>query len=168
MCNQALVGRVGEFNGVLNGDDSQAVLAVEVVNHGGQGGALAAAGGARDQHQPPRLFGNLLDHRWQEELLEGLDCQGNSPGDEAKLPLLVEHVDAESRHFGDAVGEIAAPFGVDALHLSLIGRLGDELTNLVGRNGGYVHRLYNAVKANHGGASYLDVQVAGAELNGCP
>jgi hypothetical protein len=41
------------FDGVLHGDDMLLRALVNVVNHGGEGGGLAAARGPGYQHQPP-------------------------------------------------------------------------------------------------------------------
>ena len=54
---------VEDLDGILDGDDVLAQVAVDVVDHGRQGGGLAGAGGAGDQHHAPRLQSQLLHHR---------------------------------------------------------------------------------------------------------
>lgn len=44
---------------------------VEVVDHGGQGGRFARAGGTGHQHQTTRDFDDLLEYRWCAQLFKG-------------------------------------------------------------------------------------------------
>jgi hypothetical protein len=106
---------VHEFDGVFDGDDAFAVAGVDDVDHGGEGGGFAAAGGAGDEDESARCEGDLADYRGEPELFDG----GNGVGDDAEgaapLAFFVINIDAEAGHAGDDVGEIDGAVGLEAL-----------------------------------------------------
>jgi hypothetical protein len=90
-----LVG-VEHLDGVLDRHDVDGVVGVDVVDHGRQGGGLARAGRAGDQHQAAGLLGQAGDHGGQAQLPDGhgplLDPAQHHPDRAA----LAEGVDPEA------------------------------------------------------------------------
>ena len=60
--------RVQVLDGVLDGDDVKGLLGVDLVDHGGEGGRLAAAGWTGDQDQSAGFVAQRLDDVGQAEL----------------------------------------------------------------------------------------------------
>jgi hypothetical protein len=58
------------FDRVFDGQDVARAVLVAVVQHRGDGGGLARAGGADDQHQPALLHDDVGEHRRQAEVVE--------------------------------------------------------------------------------------------------
>ncbi len=79
---------------------------VDVVDHGGQCGALAATGGAGDQHQAALFLGDLLEYLRETELVERLDPEGDDAEHHADRAALLEYVAAETAQPRDAVSEV--------------------------------------------------------------
>ena len=68
--DDALVVLEDEFDRIFQRDDVLFEIGVDVLDHRGQGGGLAAAGGAGDQHDAARRFGDVPDLLQQAEFLE--------------------------------------------------------------------------------------------------
>ena len=66
---------------------------VDVVDHGGQRGGLAAAGGAGDQDQPAGFIGQFFQHFGQAKLVQGGDLIVEQAQRGRRPALLVKHVD---------------------------------------------------------------------------
>ena len=62
LVQQALLGFVYEFDGVLDGEDVLIAAVVDVVDHRRQGGGLTGACWARNQHQTSWHRGDVLEH----------------------------------------------------------------------------------------------------------
>ena len=62
LSHQALAARMQELDGLFDGENVLPAAAVDVVHHRRQRGALAAAGGAGDQHQALAGVGDALEH----------------------------------------------------------------------------------------------------------
>ena len=58
---------------ILDRHDVRGARGVDVVDHRGERGALAAAGRAGDQHEPALFLGNALEDRRKAELVDRLD-----------------------------------------------------------------------------------------------
>src|SRR5262249_31105953 len=93
---------------ILDGDDLAAVRVVDQVEHRGQGGTLAAAGGPGEQGQPALGQGDVADDRGELELLDRADLQLDDAEDHRGGPRLAVHVTAEPGHARDRVGEVEA------------------------------------------------------------
>ena len=78
-----LVGE-GELDRVLDGEDVQRLAFVDVIEHGGDGRALAAAGDAGQDDQAFGELAQLLDGRRQAELLEIGDVGVDAAGDQRR------------------------------------------------------------------------------------
>src|SRR6185312_7851121 len=97
---------VHELHRVLDGDDVLVVGAVDDVDHRGEGGGLAGAGGAGDQHQPLLEMGEALDGLGQVELRQRHDRLRDDAEDGAAAVLLAQEVGAEAGEAFEAVGEV--------------------------------------------------------------
>ena len=75
---------------------------------------LARTGRPGYQDQPALLQGDLLENLGQQQLLDGVDLEGNHPEDYPDGAALLEHVDAEARHGGD-LERAGRPGDVDTL-----------------------------------------------------
>src|SRR5712692_10141608 len=106
LVDDAALMAVDELDGILDRDDVPLELAVDLVDHGGEGRALARPGGARHEHQPAGPLGELRDHGRQAQLLERLHVEGNLPDHERHAAALLEAVAAESGEVLDPKGEV--------------------------------------------------------------
>ena len=97
---------VDELDRILHGHDVLVALVVDLVDHGGQRGRLARAGGTGDQHQPAWLVAELLDDLGQPQLVERSNLERDSSEHPGHVPLLQEHVAAEARQTLHAEREI--------------------------------------------------------------
>ena len=95
-----------ELDRVFDGHDVRAAVVVDVVDHRRERRALAAAGGAGDEHEAALFVGDPLQHLRQAELVDRADLHGNDAEDQADRAALLEHVAAEPAEAGDAVGEV--------------------------------------------------------------
>src|SRR2546430_983080 len=108
-----------ELPGILDGDDVLVALAVDLVDHRGQGGRLARAGGAGDEHQAARLVADLFDHDGQTELLESEDLVGDLAIDGGGGAALVEDVGSEPRQPLDAERDVELEVFFEAVLLGV-------------------------------------------------
>ena len=167
LVDDRLVVAVQVFDRVFDGDDVGRARAVDVVDHRGQRRALAAAGGAGDEHQAALFGGDFLQHRRQAELLDAAHAHRNDAQDHADGAALLEDVAAEAAEPGHAVGEVdllrvLEPLAVRRRH-DRRGHLDQILViELAARRDR--HEL--AVDARHREAADLEVQVGGALVDG--
>ncbi len=133
LVDQAVLVLVQVFDRILDGEDVLVALAVDLVDHRRQGGRLAGAGGAGDQHQAARLLADLLDHRGQVEVAEGLDLVGDGPEHRGHRAALVEDVGAEAGEPLDAEREVELEVFLETVLLD-VGE--DRVGDLLGVGGG--------------------------------
>ena len=81
--DRLLVGE-DELDRVLDGQDVHRFALVDVVEHRGDGGALAAAGDAGQDDHALVEVAELLDRRRQAQLLEGGNLSIDAPGHQAE------------------------------------------------------------------------------------
>ena len=91
---------------VLDRHDVRRAGRVDVVDHRRQRRALAAAGGAGDEHEAALFRGDPLQDGRQAELVDGLDAGRDHAQDQADGAALLEHVAAEAAQAGKAVGQV--------------------------------------------------------------
>ena len=94
------------FDGVLDGDDVIAPVLVGVADHGGQGGGLARAGGAGDEHEPPGPQGQFGQQVGQRKFGQARHGLGNGPEGGGQAPFLAEIVGPETADARRGVGEV--------------------------------------------------------------
>ena len=101
------------------------VIVVEEVDHAGQAGRLAGAGGAGDEEQAAGADDEALDRLGHPHVLELEELRGNLPHHDAEVAALAEdgHAKADAVRVGDREVGAAfllnlglAPVGRDALH----------------------------------------------------
>jgi len=96
---------------VLDGHDVRRARGVDVLDHGGQRGGLAAARGPGHEHQAALFLRDALEHRGQSQLVDRLDAGWNDAQHEADGATLLEHVAAEAPEARYAVRQdLAAAF----------------------------------------------------------
>jgi hypothetical protein len=108
---------VHELDRVLDRDDVAAALAVDLVEHRRERGALARPRGPGDEHEPARLLGHLRHHRRQPELAERLDHERHLPHGQRHAAALLERVAAEAGELRDAEREVELVLLLEALLL---------------------------------------------------
>ena len=106
LVDERLVVAVQVLDRVLDRHHVRRARRVDVVDHRGERGALAAAGRAGDEDQAALFLRDPLQHRRQAELVDRLDPVGNDAQDEADGAALLEDVGAEAAEPRDAVGEV--------------------------------------------------------------
>ncbi len=103
--DDGLVVLVQVFDRVLDGDDVRRSRVVDVVDHGREGGALAAARGAGHEHEAALLLRDLLEDGRQVQLVDRLHLEGDDEHG-ADGAALLEDVAAEPAEARHAVGEV--------------------------------------------------------------
>lgn len=86
------------------------LVAVDVVDDGGQRGGFTGTGGAGNQHQAGPHVGEFLDHRWNAQLFQRSDFCGNETEDGAQSMLLLKVVAAEAGSFVHFIGKVQIAF----------------------------------------------------------
>ena len=135
------------------------VLLVDLVDHRGQGGGLARAGGPGDQDQAAGLVGHLGHDGGQAQLFERPDLVGDAaerPGDGAALH---EDVGAEAGQALDAEGEVKLPVFLEFVFLVVVQDAVDHLLGLGRRERRVLDPLQQAVDADQRRRVGGDVQV---------
>src|SRR6202451_2084574 len=96
LVHQAVFVHVHKLDGILNGQDVIVALAVDFVDHGGEGGGFSGTGRPRHQHQTTRLVAKLADDRGQPKLIEGFDFEWNKTKHGSGCATLIKYVGAEA------------------------------------------------------------------------
>ena len=98
--------RVDEFNGVLDGDDVAREVGVNVVDHRGERGRFAGAGGAGDDDEALVEVAEFFQRFGELERVEGKNFCRDLAEDGGLAPVIVKVIAAETGEAGDLVGEI--------------------------------------------------------------
>ena len=99
--------RVEELDGVLEGDDVDSGGLVELVQHRGEGGGLAGAGGAGDEDQAGLLLDDLAKDGLELEGIHGGHLGIELADDHGEVAVLAEDIHAEPADALDGVRAIA-------------------------------------------------------------
>jgi len=97
LVDQAALGLVHELDRVLDGEDVVGTVVIAMVDHAGQRGRLARAGGAGDQHQPARQHAQVAEDLRGAQVVEAHDHRRDAAEHGAGAAVLVEGIDAEPR-----------------------------------------------------------------------
>src|SRR5207253_10277625 len=95
-----------ELDRILDGHDVAGLVGVDVIDHRRERSRFSRAGGAGDEDEAALLPRDLLEDLGEEQLLDGVDLEGDDAEDDADGAALLEAVDAEAAQAGDAVSEI--------------------------------------------------------------
>jgi hypothetical protein len=109
-----------ELDGILDRHDVASLVGVDVVDHGGERGALAGAGGPGDEDEPALLAGDLLQNLGEQQLVDGGDLERNDAEDHPDGAPLLEDVDAEPAQPRNAVGEVQLVLRLELLLLVVV------------------------------------------------
>jgi hypothetical protein len=154
------------FDGVFEGDDVLAAVGVDVFDHGGEGGGFAAAGGAGEQDDAARAFGDLPQLGQQAQFLEGGHLGFDVAHGQAILAALMEAVGAEPPDAGHEIGEIHLAQLLD-VGLVMAGEdVVDHRFHPFFRRVGAFHHHQFPVDAKDNGAADFQVNVGRAALDG--
>ena len=156
---------VEELDRVLDRNHVGAAVLIDVVDERGQRRALARAGNPGDEHQAAGPERDLLEHRREVELPDGLHLVGDGPEGEGEGAALLVDVGAEPAHARHADGEVGLLALGELLHLP--GRhdlLGEEL-QVLGLERGHVEGDQLAVEAHGRRAPDLEQQVRAVALD---
>src|ERR1019366_9203483 len=160
----ALVG-VQKLDGILDGDDVLVPLAVDLVDHCREGGRLARAGWAGDEHETAGTVADVFDDRRQPELAKPEALVGNLAGNGGPGAALIEQGGAEAGQTFDAEGEVELQVLLEAVLL----RIGEHgVGKLLGLRCGehrHVERRELPVDPDLRGGVGRDVQIGAAALD---
>src|SRR5208337_3464268 len=106
LVDQAILVHVHELDRVFDGENVIVALAVDLVDHGGEGGRFARSGRSSYEYKTAWLIAKLADHGSQAELVEGFNLKGNETEDGRGSAALVENVGAEASQSLQAEGEV--------------------------------------------------------------
>ena len=154
-----------EFHRVLDRDDVAGGRAVAVIDHRGQRGRLAGAGGTHHQHQAALVHHHVLQHLRQLELLEVRDLGRDGADHHAHALLLHVHVDPKARQPRHGDREIAFHLALEFLALAGVHQRVSELAADVGAELLLGERLHLAVGLHAGREIRRDEQVRAPGLH---
>jgi hypothetical protein len=95
-----------ELDGVLNRNNVAGAGGINIVDHGGQSGALAGPGDAGRQDQSPPLVGDFVENSGQMKIFEGVNGLGNHAKGNGDRSTLAEDIHPEAAQPGNAVSKI--------------------------------------------------------------
>src|SRR5690606_34409482 len=156
--------RVEELDRVLDRDDVVALLAVDLVDEGGERGGLARAGGPGDEDEAARLLREGLDHGRERELGEAADLEGDRPEGAGDLAALLEDVGAEAGEALDTEREVDALALLEPGPLRLVHHLEAQGAALGRREVGRPERDELSIDAELRGRAGGDVEIGRALL----
>ncbi len=154
-----------ELDRVLDGDDVDATVAVDVVEHRRERGRFAGAGDARDQHHAARLERHLLEHLGEHQLLDGADLVRDGPEGKGQGPALLIDVGSEPADTRHADGEVGFLLLGEFLDLARRHDLLGEVLQLLGADRLHRKGLEIAVHPHRRGTADLEQQVGGLALD---
>src|SRR5271165_2122994 len=117
LVHQALFVIVEKLDGVLNGDHVLFTFAVDLVQHGSEGGGFARAGWTGHQHKAARLVAQSTHNVGQAQRVETLDFPGNGAKNSAHRAALIETVATEAREVFQAEGKVQFEVFLEAMLL---------------------------------------------------
>ncbi len=100
LVHQAFLRLVNEFDGVLDGENMMVFVVIDVIDHRGQGGALARTGWPGDHDQPARLHADIAKNLAHPEVFHGQHLGGDGAEYGSGAAILVERIDPEPGHAG--------------------------------------------------------------------
>ncbi|MFM1944769.1 MAG: hypothetical protein RI897_3751 [Verrucomicrobiota bacterium] len=162
--DEAAFAFVDEFDGVFDGEDMFAPVAVGVVHHGGEGGGFTAAGGAGDEDEPAVEHGEFFKDggEWGVEFFEVLEREhlgGDLAEDGGAAPFLVEEIGTEPGDTGDFVAEVDVTGFLVDFDLIIGGDLIEHRLEFVIVEGGIIYPVQFSVDAEHGRVSGREMEV---------
>ena len=134
LVDDAALVAMDELDRIFDGDDVPLPLAVDLVDHRGEGRRFSRAGGTGDENEAARLLGHLGDGTGESELIEGLDRERNLPDDHRHAAALLEAVAAKAGQVLNAEGEIELVLGLEPLLLVLGEDRVRQLEGVLGRH----------------------------------
>ncbi len=142
---------------------------VDPVDHRGERGALARSRRAGDEDDPALLVGQAADGRRQLEVLDRQHLEGHHAQDDADRPALAEDVDAEAAEVVAGVREVGLAAASNSARLTSWPRRSSSAKRSV--SSAAQHPVagdldQRAVDADDRARGHLEVQVAGAALDG--
>ena len=165
LIDQAALVLVDVLDRILDRQDVLAAFGVDLVDHRGERGRLAAAGRSGHEHQAARPIGKRGENRRQPELVEALDRFGDDPIDGGNRAALVEDVAAEAREAADAEREVELQRFLEALLLRVGEHAVGEPLRLGRAESRQVERLQLAVDADLRRRARRQMQVGPAQFD---
>ncbi|MOA21017.1 hypothetical protein D3C78_1414940 [compost metagenome] len=107
------------------------LVAVQVIDHGRQGGGLAGTGRPGHQHQPARRFGHFAKHLAHPQVFHGQDFRRNGPKHRPRTAILVEGVDPEPCDARNIEGKIGLQKLFVIYSLPVVHDVVDQFMNLL-------------------------------------
>ena len=160
LIHQAPLVVVEEFDGVLDGDHVLVALAVDLVEHGGEGGGLTGAGWSSDENEPAGLVAKPLHDRGQAESVKSLDVPRNGAEHRADGATLVEAVSAEARQVLQTKRKVQLQVFFKAMLLRVGQHAISERLGVRGSKRWHVQRAEFPMHTNARSAVRGDVEVA--------
>ena len=167
LADGALLVLVEVLDGVLDGDDVLPAVGVDVVEHGGQRGRLAAPGRPGDEDEAALVEGDLFQDLGQEELADRLDLERDDAEGDGQRAALVEDASPEAAEALQAVGQVEVQVLLEALLLVIRHHLARQFLGVLGREPGEAgQRRQCPVDPDHRVVPRLQVNVRSVPLDG--
>src|SRR5215211_1231444 len=133
LIDDALLVLVQELDRVLYAHNVLVSGAVDLVDHGGEGGRFTTPRRACNQDEPARLLGEVLHSLRQPEIADALYLAGDGAESRAQSPLLEVDVDPEAGAAWHRVGKVELPLVLQPLALVVGEEVVDQIARRVGR-----------------------------------
>ena len=117
LIDDAVLVCVKKLHRVFDRDDVLVPLAIDLVDHRGQGRRFSGTGRPGDENQPARAIANLFDNARKSELFERQDLVRDLPVDGSRRAALIEDVGAEAGQPFDAEGNVELEIFLEAVLL---------------------------------------------------
>jgi len=141
---------------------------VDLAQHGGQRGRLAAAGGTSHDDQALVQVGDLLEDGGQPQTRKRRDLVGDHAEDGPAAPIVVQGVHPKARDTRQVVGKIHVTSADEGIVLLLVEEGQDHLVHHLAGQRVDVQEADIALDAQGGSAAHLQVQVRSPHLDRLP
>ena len=156
------------LDGVLDRDHVGSAPIVDLAQHGGQRGRLAAAGGAGHDDQALVQVGDLLEDGGQAQPGKGRDLVGDHAEHRSATPIVVQGVDPKTRNTRQVMREVHVSPADEGIILLLIEEGQDHLVHHLAGQRVDIQEADIALDAQGGSAAHLQVQVRSPHLDRLP
>src|SRR5579872_2597591 len=165
LIDQALFVVVQKFDRVLDGDHVLVTLAIDLVEHGGEGGGFTGTGGTGDEDEAARFVAKGSDDIGQAELIESLYLPGNRAEHSGDRASLMEDVATETSETFQTEGEVELEIFLKAMLLNVCEHAVSERLGVRGRKGWHIERAQLAMHAHARSAVGGEMEVAASQLD---
>lgn len=169
LVDEGFVFGVDEFDRVFQSENMFAVVAVDPVEHGGDGGTFSGAGDAGEEHHSLIVFAEAFHGGREEEAFEVGDMVIDASSHHPDFAELFQHIHAEPPADAidiDDVGEVGSTFFFEDPAMAFAEHRDEEFDHFLVFDGWSIERFQVTVNADDGRVADFHVEVTGGEFDG--